>query len=44
MLGDRISFSGEGGAKPFSSIKLSMTNHIKSRVVDGNIICYMCIC
>ena len=36
-------FLGER-ARPFSSIKPSMTNYVNSRIVDGTIICFMCIC
>ena len=36
-----ISLLGEG-ARPFSSIKPSMTNCVNSRTVDGKIICLMC--
>ena len=32
------------GARPFSSIKPSMTNHVNSRTVDGKIICFKCAC
>ena len=42
--GDIIYFLGDGRAKPFLSIKSSMTNHINSRIVDGKIICFMCVC
>ena len=36
VLGDLISFLGEG-ARPFSSIKPSMTNHINSRIVNSKL-------
>ena len=38
-----ISFLGEG-ARPFSSMKPSMTNHVNSRIVDAKIICFMYEC
>ena len=34
----------ERGARPFSSIKPSVTNHVDSKTVDGKIICFMCAC
>ena len=40
--GELIFFLGEG-SRPFCSIKPSMTNHVNSRIVDGKIICFMCI-
>ena len=30
--------------RTFSSTKLSMTNHVKLRIVYGKIICFMCVC
>ena len=41
--GDLIPFLGERST-PFSSIKPSMTNHANSRIVDGKIIGFMCVC
>ena len=41
MNGVLISSLG-GGARPFSSIKPSITNQLNSRTVDGKIICFMC--
>ena len=38
-----ISFLGVR-ARPFSSIKPSVTNHLNSRTIDGKIICFMCAC
>ena len=32
------------GARLFSSIKMSMTNRVNSRIVDDKIICFMCVC
>ena len=40
---DLIPF-GRGEARPVSSIKPSMTNHVNSRIVDDKIICFMCLC
>ena len=41
--GDLIPFLEEGG-RPFSYIKSSMINHANSRIVDGKIIGFMCVC
>ena len=41
--GELICFLGEG-VTPVSSIKPSVTNHVNSRIVDGKIICFMCVC
>ena len=44
VLGVLISFLGEG-ARPFCSIKPSMTNHVNSRTVDSKIMFHvMCAC
>ena len=37
-------FFWEMGARPSSSIKLSMTNHVNTRIVDGKIIFFMYVC
>ena len=43
VLGEtNILFGSE--ARPFSSIKPSMTNRVNSRIVEGKIICFMCVC
>ena len=42
FLGDLISF-WEKGARPFTSMEPSMMNHLKSRIVEGKIICFMCL-
>ena len=39
-----ISFLGEGVASPFTSIEPSMMNHLNSSIVEGKIICFMCVC
>ena len=41
--GELISFLGEE-ARPFSSIKPSMTNHVNSNIVDCKIIYFLCVC
>ena len=43
FLGDLISILG-GETLPFSTIKPSMTNYINSRIIDGKIICFICVC
>ena len=43
FLGDLISILG-GETLPFSTIKPPMTNYINSRIIDGKIICFICVC
>ena len=31
-------------ARPFTSIEPSMMNHLNSTIVEGKIICFMCVC
>ena len=44
VLGRLSCLFGERRARPFYSMKLSMTNHVNSRIVDGKIICFICGC
>ena len=48
FLGYLMSFLGEGkgwrGARPFTFIEPAMMNHLNSNLVDGKIICFMCVC
>ena len=37
-------FFGRKGARPFTSIEPSMMNHLNSRIVEGKIICFTCVC
>ena len=43
LWGTNILF-GRERARPFSSIMPSKTNHVNSRIVDGKIIYFMCVC
>ena len=36
-------FFGREGARPFSSIKPPITNHVNSRIVDGKIMFHVCM-
>ena len=43
-LGKFLSFSSEGWLGHLLSIEPSMMNHLNSRIVEGKIICFMCVC